>query len=231
MSFLKDMINPPPVNNDPIMYKYNNGMYTTLSALRYLKNTSLVMNANFATLGSNGATPITQSNGDNAQFSASWQVFGASNADYTITPTAYPSNSTIQSASGYYINLQITSLTLPGFYFYQQVPKTARAFQNDNFVYGLYFTNNGSGNLSIRADMYCYYDTENNLVTGKQVSLPPGQSSMSGQLMTQSLQGKTVGANDYTEFRLNFLDLGSSGSANIDIYLLKFEQGIISTPL
>lgn len=230
MSFLKDMLNPPPVTNDAHDYQFNNNQFSALNSLQYLKNPSIVMNANFATLGSNGLTPITQADGDNAEFSADWNVYGAANADYTLTPTPYPANSTVQSASSYYINAMVTSFNNNAFYLYQRVGNTVRQFQKEYFTYGFIFNNNQSKAISMRLDIYSYYDTTSNLVTGKPFWLQPGQNAIPSQLLTQSLSGITVGAGNYTEFRLNFINL-VDGTADIDIYQIKCEPGLISTPL
>ena len=142
MSFLKDLFNPPNPEKPDVedQYRFDNGVFTTLDALTYIMNPSVALNADFSTLGASGTTPITQADGDGAEFSDDWNVFGASNATYTITPTAYPtgaitgtSPSTIPTASGYYIHVDVTTHNGDPFYFYQRQNNTIRKYQK-NFL-------------------------------------------------------------------------------------------------
>src|SRR4030065_518632 len=110
MTSIASLITPPsehPSKED--QYRYDNSVYETLDALTYLSNPSILSNADFNTLGTNGTTPITAGDGDNAEFSDQWKVVGAGVATYTITPTPYPtgaitgtSTSTVPTASNYY---------------------------------------------------------------------------------------------------------------------------------
>lgn len=238
MSFLIDLINPPydsPSKED--QYRFDNNVYEALDGLTYVMNPSVVLNANFATLGSGGTTPITQADGDNAEFSSNWNVVGASNATYTITPTTYPtgaingdSPSTIQTASNYYINVSVVAYNNNGFYFYQRQANTVRKYQKNFLIYGVWIRNNQNKSIKIRMEEYSYYDTDTKLIADNTIYLQPGLNKITSQLKTDGLSGKTIGAGNYTEFRLSFQDL-VDGTANIDIYQIKCEFGKISTLL
>src|SRR3569623_277245 len=110
MSFLKDLINPPPTQGSlSDHYKFFNSMHQTLNGLTSVRNPTILLDSNFAELSAKGMNPTTPADGDNTEFMKNWFVFGASAADYTITPTAYAANSTIKSASLYYPHHVVTS--------------------------------------------------------------------------------------------------------------------------
>jgi hypothetical protein len=233
MTFFKDLLNPPPTKGDNWhdIYNFFNSSHAALSSLGALSNQSVLSNSNFATLGPGGLTPTTQADGDDFEFIGDWFVVGATAANYTITPTAYPTNSTVKSASDYYVKVQVTSFNNNPFYFYQRQAATVRKYQEDYFTYGLQIKNNQNKSIKVRTDIYSYYDPSNQLKTGRAIYLQPNQvTTIASNLQTQSLQGLTVGAGNYTEFRFDFIDL-YDGTADIDIYLIKCEFGTISTPL
>lgn len=238
MSFLKDLFNPPykkPTGDN--QYDFDNNVYVTMQALTYIMNPSVVTNANFNTLGSSGTTPITQADGDNAEFSAGWKVVGAANANYTLTPTAYPtgaitnsSPSTVQTSSSYYINVNVTTYNGNGFYFYQRQNNTVRKYQKNFLTYGVIIRNNQNKTIKIQMQIYSFYDPSSSLVADNTIYLKPGLNIVTSQLNTEGLVGKSITASNYTEFRLSFQDL-VDGTADLDLYQLKCEFGTASTIL
>lgn len=238
MTFLADLINPPqatPKVED--QYRFDNGIYEALDALTYVMNPSIVANANFAALGSSGTTPITQADGDNAEFSDDWKVIGATDATYTLTPTAYPtgliandSPSTIQTSSNYYINVNVTSHTGGDFYFYQRENNTVRKYQKNFLTYGVIIQNNQSKVIKVRMEVYNFYDPSDSLLADNTIYLQPGLNRITSQVKTVTLAGLTIGAGNYTEFRMSFLDL-VDGTADINLYQIKCEFGKVSTLL
>lgn len=242
MSFLADLFNPPSTTDKKVtaedQYLFDNGVHDTLNGLTYVMNPSVVTNANFNTLGSAGTTPVTQADGDNAEWSAGWNVVGSGVATYSLTSTAYPlglissdSPSTVQTASGYYEKIIISAFAGgAGFYLYQRQNNTVRKYQKNYLTYGLIIRNNENSVKKIRCEVYSYYDTENNLQADNTVYLKPGLTKITSQVLTEGLSGKTLGAGNYTEFRISFLDLGN-GTANLDFYQIKCEFGKVGTLL
>lgn len=239
MSFLPDLINPPNAEKPSVedQYRFDNGVFTMLDALTYIMNPSIALNADFSTLGSSGLTPITQADGDGAEFSGNWNVFGAANATYTITPTAYPtgaisssSPSTIPTASSYYINVAVTTHNGDPFYFYQRQNNTVRKYQKNFLTYGVVIRNNQSKVIKIRMELYNFYDPTDDLLADNTIYLQPGLNRITSQVKTAPLAGKSITASNYTELRLSFLDL-VDGTADLDIYQLKCEFGKVSTLL
>lgn len=238
MSFLLNLINPPQIKPSvEDQYRFDNNVYETLDALTYTMNPSVITNANFATLGPSGTTPITQGDGDNAEFSDEWKVVGASAATYSITATPYPtgtisndSPSTIQTASPYYENVVVSSHDGNPFYFYQRQLATIRKYQLNFFTYGVWIRNNQNKIIKIRMEIFSFYDPSSELIADNTIYLQPGLNKITSQLKTTRLAGKILGASNYTEFRLSFLDL-FDGTADIDIYQLKCEFGKVSTLL
>lgn len=232
MSFLKDTINPPPVNDDADDYKFNDAQNRGLSGLQYLSNPALSANSNFATLGTNGTTPVTQASGDNAEFSYDWNVYGASTGEYSITPVLYPLNSTVKSASAYYINLIFTNFIAGSeFYLYQRIPSSVRQFQQSYYTFGVGYRNIGSDIIGARCDILSYYDPTSYLVRGSPFQMQPSQKTreISTTLVTQSLQDLTVNSGNYTDFRFNITNV-PHGTCNLELYIIKCEHGIYTTP-
>lgn len=238
MSFLKDLFvtayNKPSATDQ---YNFDNGVYETLQGLTYVMNPSVTFNANFATLGSGGLTPVTQADGDNAEFSDQWKVFGASNATYTITPTTYPtgaiandSPSTVQSASNYYINVAVSAYSSGDFYFYQRQNNTVRKYQKNFLIYSIVIRNNQTKAIKVRMELYSFYDPSDSLIADNTVYLQPGLNTLTSRVNTEGLVGKTISGSNYTEFRLSFQDL-IDGTADLDLYQLKCEFGTVATLL
>lgn len=214
---------------DSNLYQFLNMVYDALNALSSVSNISVLANANFNTLGSNGYTPITQSNGDGASFVSSWNVFGASNADYSIGPDPYPLNSTIISTSLQFSNITISSYTSGDVYIYQQIDGNIRQFQSQPLTFTLQCYNNQSVPIKVIFDIFTYYDTTSLLLSSREMILVPGLNAHVRSINMPSLAGITVGMGPYTQFRIRFTEL-NAGTANLDIYLLKCESGVLSTP-
>lgn len=239
MSFLVDLFNPPNPAKPSVedQYKFDNGVFDSLNGLTYIMNPSVTTNANFNTLGSSGTAPVTQASGNNAEWSSNWKVVGAGVATYSLTSTAYPlgaitsdSPSTIPTSSGYFERVVISGYTTSGLYFYQRQNNTVRTYQKNFLTYGLWIRNNQNSVKKIRMEVYSYYDTSDNLQADNTIYLQPGLNKVTSQVTTEGLAGKTIGAGNYTEFRLSFLDL-VDGTANLDIYQIKCEFGKVSTLL
>jgi hypothetical protein len=231
MSFIKDLINPPPVKgNLSDHYKFFNSVHQTLSALTSVRNPTVLLDSNFAELSAKGLNPTTPADGDNTEFIKNWFVVGATAASYTITPTAYAANATIKSSSLYYVHNVVTAHNGQPFYFYQKQLATVRQYQQDYLTYGLLIKNNQSKAIKLRMDIYMFYDPTFSLKKGSTFFLQPGLNNLTSTIQTDSLTGITVGAGNYTEFRFNFIDL-INGAADIELYQIKCEFGQVSTPL
>lgn len=232
MTTILDLTNPPDKNQSPEQdYRFKNSVNDVNTGLSFIMNPSVLNNANFATLGSSGTTPVTQAAGDGAQISSGWNVFGASNATYSMTSTAYPSNSLIQSSSAYYEHVQVSSHNGQPFYIYQRQSGLVRKYQNNFLIYGLIIKNNQSSAKKVRMDITTHYDGSSDYTAnGAAIYLQPGINTLSSLIQTQSLNGLTVGAGNYTDFRLNFIDL-YDGTADLEIYQIKCEFGKVSTLL
>lgn len=230
MTYLADLLDPisPDTENT---YDFLNDVSDALVGISTgMINPAITTNSNFATLGTNGTTPITPGDGDGAEFSAGWNVQGAANADYILTPTPYPSNSVIQSASGYYINLTTSTFTNP-FYIYQRQLNTVRQYQKNNLSFNTWINNNTDTVVKVMVSVNSFYNPSSNLVNGAAIYLQPGLNKISSTILTQGLSGIAVGASPYTEFRLNILAVAGDGTCNLDIYLFKGEFGTLSTQL
>jgi hypothetical protein len=191
---------------------------------------SILLNPDFNFLSGAGTTPTTQANGDNFEFIQQWFVVGASAATYTITPTAYANNALQRTGSLYYVHHVVTTYDGNPFYFYQRQTNTVRKYQARALTYTLIAENNTDEVIGVYFDIVSYYDPSSKTKSGAMIYLQPGMNELTSTIETQSLDGITVGATNYTEFRLNFSDL-PSGTANINIYGIKCEFGKIGTPL
>lgn len=228
MTTLLNLLGTPSSNiSKNSQYLLNNSNYECFSALTYIMNPSVVTNADFSTLGSHGQSPITT----DTDISSTWNILGASNASFIVTSASYPSNSTIPSGSNYYINLVCSSFNGSDFFIYQNQPLTVRKYQNNKLTYTIIINNNQNKIITVRNDIFFYYDTASETMLGKSIYLQPGLNIVTSTISTPSLSGLTVGSSPYTQFRLRFLDFGSPSTANIDIYQIKCEFGTIGTLL
>lgn len=231
MTFLRNLLNPPPTKGTIAdHYKFFNSTYTGLQGLTAVSNKTIITNPNFATLSAQGTNPTTPGDGDNFEFIGDWKIIGATAANYVITATPYPSNSTVKSASQYFVHQTVSTFNGGAFYYYQRQAGTVRQYQQDNFTFGLMIQNNLSKAIKLRMDINTFYDPTSNLVTGSTFFLQPGMNTLASTVKTQSLNNIAVGSGNYTEFRINFLDFAGVPS-DIDLYQIKCEFGTISTPL
>lgn len=236
MTTLANLLNPPndkPSKED--QYRYDNSVYESLNAISAVSNPSMITNADFSTLGSNGTTAVTQAAGNNAEFSNDWNVFGASlGATYSLQSIAYPtgaisssSPSSVQSASNYYVHYAVTANPNNELYIYQRQANTVRKYQNTSLTFGVVIRNNNTSTIKIKLAIYSYFDTTNELLSGKTIYLEPGLNTVSSSINISKLTGKTLGAGNYTDFRLYFVD---TNTANIDLHQIKCEFGTVTTP-
>lgn len=229
MTFLQTLLNPPnPHANKDDQYLYNNSTYDVLNALQFISNPSILTNANFATLGLPGQTPVTQADGDGAEISSTWHVQGATEATYSITQTSYAADSSFQSNSPYYTRVIASAYSGAGFYLYQKQINTVRWYQKNDITFSLIISNNLTTRTTIRMSAYSFYNPSDYLVQSHAIYLEPGLNKVSSSILTQSLNGIAVGALPYTEFRLEFVDF-AGGSCDLNIYQIKGEFGTLST--
>lgn len=232
MTMVADLIAPAPLDSEDkdYIYRFYNSTFDLLNNMLITTGLpSVVLTPDFSVLGSGGLTPTTQAAGDNAIFMANWAVVGAANATYTITPTPYPTNSVEQRGSPYYVHFVVSTYNNNGLYFYQRLPNTVRRFQKQYFSYLLRVNNNTTTTITGRLDIFSNYNSATYNAQGKTISIEPGINQISSSILTQSLNGLTIGASDYTEFRFNFITL-PGGTADLNFYLLKCEYGTMSTP-
>ncbi|HLX52937.1 MAG TPA: hypothetical protein VKR58_03300 [Aquella sp.] len=232
MTQLSDLLKPPTPNEDAEQqYLSRSSVYNYLNGISTISNASKTNNADFNTLGPGGLTPTTQTDGDNHEFMSQWFVVGAGVATYTLTPTVYPANSGIISASPYFVHAVISGYLGTGLYFYQRQLNTLRLYQSSYITMTVNATNNGSNTIKMRAAINSFYNPSSNLTLGAAIFLKPGENTVSSTLSLLNIRNQTVGSGSYTEFRLLFDDLGTTHAANIDFHAIKAEFGTISTPL
>ncbi len=230
MSFLKDLINPPPTQGTiSDHYKFFNSVNNSLLGLTSVQNPSILTNSDFNTLSAKLLNPTIPSDGNDVEFIGSWKVFGDTAAAYVITPTVYAANSTVKTSSDHFVHNVVTTANGQPFYFYQRQAGTVRKYQQDNFTYGLMINNNQDKAIKLRMDIFTFYDPSSSMKNGSTFFLQPGMNQLTSTVLTDSLKGIAVGAGNYTEFRINFVDL-IDGTADIDLYQIKCEFGKISTP-
>lgn len=230
MSFLHNLINPPPTKgNLDDHYKFFNSVNTSLQGLTSVRNASVLTNPDFSTLSAKGLTPTTQADADGTEFIGSFKVVGRTAGTYAITPTAYPTNSTVKSSSPYYVHVVINSFNGAPFYFYQNQPGTVRQYQNDSLTFGFSIKNNQAQQIKVMASIVSNYGSTQSVKNGSTFFLQPGMNSITSTIQTDSLQNVTVTGGNYTQFQFNFIDL-VNGTADLEFYLIKCEYGKISTP-
>lgn len=227
MSFLNELLNPPtPDASKDTQYLFDNSVHDSLQALAYSMNPSVITDPDF----SSGGVLKTQADGNNAEFFDDWFVFGAGTATYTLNPVNYPANSVIQTAAPTYSHVQISGYGGSGLYFYQRQPLTVRKYQKTYLTFGMIMFNNQSKNIQLDPQIFSFYNPSSSLKRKSSFFLKPGFNKVTSTILTDSLDGISVGGSPYTEFRLAFLDLGD-GTADINIYQIKCEFGVASTLL
>jgi hypothetical protein len=235
MTKLSDLIpaSPTPDSGDDYRYSFYNKIQEMMDGMLDISNQSQLLTPDFNTLSAKGLNPTVPADGDNTEFIGNWFIVGAANATYIITPTAYPNNSTIRSGSQYFVSTVVSAWNGNAFYFYQRQANTVRKYQKRYLTFTLHCNNNSSTILKVQFNVSSFYDPSTSLATnqqGKTINLNPGYNDISSTILMDTLSGVVVGAANYTEFRLNFIDLATPVSADIDFYLLKCEYGKLSTP-
>lgn len=238
MTYLLDTLTPTPQNpSESEQYDYDKMVYDYLDALSFVSNPPVTTNSDFRTLGSAGTTPVTQADGDGAEISSAWNVFGAGSATYSMTSVAYPtgsistnSPSLIQSASAYYEHVEISSFTGDPLYIYQKQMNTARKYQSNFLSYGIWIFNNLDTTIKFKSEIFTFFDPDSITQVESVMYIKPGLNKTTNKIQTFGLSGKTLGAGNYTEFRLSVMDLGGA-EADFNIYQIKCEFGKISTIL
>jgi len=229
---LRNLINPPnPRMSQEELYNFQAMLYDVIDGLTAVSNTSQTLNADFSTLGTGGLTPITQADGDNAEFSWGWKVVGAAAATYTLTPTVYPDASLVNSASPYFIHTVVSTYSGTGLYFYQRQSDTVRKYQNQPITLTITANNNQSSKIKLRFNIVSYYGiSATNTQNGGALYLEPGENQISATLTPPRLRDLSVDNTNYTEFQLYFENL-NTGTADFDLYEIKAEFGKLSTAL
>lgn len=212
-------------------YKLETSFFDMFNALSDVSNESRTSNADFSTLSAQGTTPTTEADGDDFEFIEDWFVVGAADATYSITATDYPENSDVLSNSDYFVAVQVFTYTGSGLYFYQRYMNKVRYYQNRFVTFTIHAQNNELTDIKLRPTIEFNYDGSTDLIEGRPVYLRNGYNDISITLPAlPSLAGKTVNPGNYVEFRLEFAEL-YSGTADIDLYMIKTEFGKVSTPL
>ncbi len=233
MARLRDIINPPTENiieDKEQLYRHLDSINQYLDGILTISNPAQTLNSDFSTLSAQGTTPTTQADGDNFEFVENWFVVGATQAAYALTATPYPSNSTVISASPYFMAADITTYSGSGLYFYQRQMGYVRKYQTQYLTTTVRAFNNLSTTVKLRFDLIFNLDPTLVNYQGTPFYLKPGYNEVSTTLKTDSLRNATVGAGNYVEFQLNFVDV-PSGLGDFDLYSIKSEFGKISTPL
>ena len=233
MPRFQDIINPPTeqTSKDPEqLYRNMDSVYQFLDGMITISNPTQTINADFKTLSGVGLTPTTQAQGDDFEFIGNWFVVGATVADYTLTPTPYPTNSGVVSASPYFVNVAVTSYASgTGLSFYQKQSGLVRKFQTQFVTMTISATNNTTTVTTLRFSISLNLDPGDILLEGGILYLKPGYNVISTTLKTPTLRDETVGAAAYAQFNLDFVNFAAV--ENFDIYSIKAEFGKISTPL
>lgn len=176
------------------------------------------------------ATPITEGDGDGAFFAEKWQIQGAAVATYTITTTAYAADASNQEGSIYYENFNVTNYTGDGsssdFYAYQQTQSLSaflRRFQGRFVSMSAIIENNQNKAITARFELFFEYDGSTaERFMGDNFSLSPGNNQVSDQIETPFIEGKTIGAGCYVQFRFVICSLGDN-TADFDLTYIKVE--------
>lgn len=232
MPRFQDIINPPTeqTSKDPEqLYRNMDSVYQFLDGMITISNPTETLNADFKTLGVGGLTPTTQADGDDVEFIGDWFVVGATVANYILTPTPYPANSSVVSASPYFVKVVVSSYSGDGLSFYQKQMGLIRKFQTQFITMTLSATNNTIVPITLRFSVMLNLDPGNILLEGGLLYLKAGYNIINTTLKTPTLRDQTVGAAASVQFNLDFVNFAAS--QDFDLYSIKAEFGKISTPL
>jgi len=179
-----------------------------------------------------GITPVTQADGDNVAFNEQWYVNGAAGNTYTITPTAYPNNSTnTPTGSKYFINVAISDLvnTLTLYNVnYNSDFNSAQQIQNQKIVFSSYIKNNTNDAIALQfgvqlEDLTTFSSKIVNLLPGFNfVAMPP--------IDIPDYSALSLPGNAFAQLQLKFIP-NSVTSANVDISYIKAEISSLATNL
>lgn len=191
------------------------------------------LNPDFNLLSSNGTAPVTEGDPNDTEFVKKWFLYngGGSNA-FTLTPTAYSSTEQGITSSLYYINMQITDLDSP-LYFYNINYSTTNQFNGAGVYSGEAVTlsaaiyNNNDNTVKCRFSMVLSDDTE---ILSPAHFLAPGLNVFYSTLIMPDFSTTDLGANPFVQPRLMFEDIYSLNT-NLNIYYVKGELSNYATPL
>ena len=210
--------------------KYTDQIHQQVASTNYYGYPSLCLNSNFY-WNRAIATPVTQADGDNAFFSEKWQIFGASNATYTLTRTTFPANNEDNSGSIYYINVDVSAWNGNDLYFFQKQDgaQFLRLYQNRNIYLSTKIDNSQTDLDSMNFEIFVYYDTGSETYQSAIFHLEEGINYVAGQIQLPFLDTASIGGSPYIEFRLRFNNL-NDGTADFNLIYIKAEMSDSPTP-
>jgi hypothetical protein len=209
-------------------YKLETSLYDTIDSLADVSNVSEVTNADFSALSGQGQSPTTESDGDDFEFVDNWFIVGATQATYSIVAQDYPDNSEIQSKSNYFLDIDISTYTGSGLYFYQRRSDGVRYLQNRVITFTVIATNNLTDDVKLRGAVVFDYAGTSDILEERPMYFSSGENEISISVTTPSLRNKTVNPGSFVEFRLSFENL-LGGVADLDLHQIKVEIGKLST--
>lgn len=190
----------------------------------------LLLNPDFNWCRTNGTTPTTQADGDDYSFIEQWAVFGATGNNYTITPTAYPSDSANPSGSKYFSNFNISTLANEFYIYninYNGNFNQAQKFQSNTSALSMQLTNHGDNSLFMRFGVKIQGITDE--IMGKRLTIQPGKGKYFTTIAIPALKGSTAASNAYAQFRLHVEPIPADKTANFDLNYVKSEIASLAT--
>lgn len=190
-------------------------------------------NPDFNLLGTNGYTPITETDGNDVEFSDKWNVFSGAGNAYEITPKAYPSVGFSPSGSNNFINF-ITTVKNSELYFYNKNYSTTGQFNSVGQYSGKKITfstiiknnNNNNATFNFSAFINDVTGVVSNLIESSSITLRPGYNLGAMTIQIPELRGLAYGANPFIQLRFNLKNLNGDlidPSLDCDIFYLKSE--------
>lgn len=219
--------NGPSTNTSSDWQKYLNQINNKINIGNNYGNPSICLNSDF--YWNAGAPPISEK----------WNLFNSSGT-VTVTRTTYPADSSDQTGSNTYLLVQVTGYTGVGdgsdLYLYQQQDGAdfLRRYQNRNISMSMGATSNSSS-VNTQLQVYIYYDTSSQLLSNSASVIDATTKFYASTVMPPILQGKSIGASPYVQFRLAIKPPVpfSSPANNISFNLnyIKTEMSDIATTL
>jgi len=203
---------------------YFSRVQNNINATLGIPNPSETINPDYNFIRTKGLTPTTQADGDDAEFVEQWNVVGATGGNmYTLTPTAYPSDSSNLLGSKNYVNVSITAMPTAPIYFYNvnysSDFNTAFKYQEKNLTFSAQISNNTSNRTKIRFSVYT--DGTGDIYNSGAIFLDPGLNKISKNIQVGSLN---PGSGSFSQLRVLVDDLGGA-SADFDLQYVKVEFG------